>query len=232
MRNYGIYLKYCFNCGKSIQRDMDICQYCDDNQNDYNKYDTIECRYCRNPVPAEATYCKVCCTENPKKIQHADKLTRELQKALNIYQMQHNEENIMNKLSNYKKTLDIAYCFETLGKAKKVFVRANDSEVFLQTLEFGQESISYDDIICCYRIDKSNLKSKFGIEVNEYLSFSKFILINTTKGNIVFTESAEELLEVIYFHLGGNIVEFSDSFYNGSYDEEIQKRYEKETESA
>lgn len=232
MRSNGIFTKYCYKCGKILERTKKICPHCGEELTAYKKQEKIKCRYCRNDMPIGANFCKVCNTKNISlKHKKDSEIYNELKFAAEMYEKEkYPDRYLEQKMTHIKFNLNVYECLGKLQKAKRIFVKVNKEELILQTFEYGQELIKFEEIISCYRITKEKLFEIFNISISEMLPLEECIIINTTKGNIILysNNAAEELLHCIYYNLKDSVVEFSDSFYNALFDDLIKAKYEKE----
>ena len=231
MRDNIVFTKYCYKCGKVLERTINICPHCNEDLNIYNKQEKIRCRYCRTEIPITAHYCKVCNTKNISEVSKKElEMFNKLKYAAEMYAKEkYPEKYLEQKMTNVKLNLNVYECYGKLKYAKRIFVKANKEGINIQTFEYGNEFIKFDEIICCYKTNKKELSKIFDIDEKNITTDDSCVLINTIKGNILlhYTNSCEELLHCIYYNLHDNVIEFEDSFYNSEIYEQFKDKHKK-----
>lgn len=225
--------KYCYHCGKVIPSGDIRCKFCGHDLTVYKKQRVFRCKYCLNDVPVEANFCKVCCMKNTLfTLRKDEEMLQQLKIAADMYQqkkdIQNNDKHVEH-VEHGKYDVNVFYCYGKFKKAKKIFCKTGNKSLNIQTFEYGQDNILYDDIISCHKLDKKAIKNEFDIEIKTDGSslLNSFIVIKTIKGNIVIENdnNSEKIVKNIYYYLRNNVVEFKNCFYNGNYEDEITNRY-------
>ena len=185
MRTNKVTKKYCYNCGKIIDSDDFCCKYCAEDLRKYSKQQMMRCKYCLTEIPSGAKYCKTCQTKNTVVTAKEEmELLGKLKFAADVYKKQKYPDDFLR--DSYKHTnldVDAIFAYGKFSKAKRLFFAINENQITIRTLEFGKDTLLFDDIIYCKKISKQILKDDYNIKAGNGFSYD-IIVINTIKGDI------------------------------------------------